>query len=140
MQIDKIKMSSRGQVVIPLDMRKDIKEGDKLIVIRKDDEIILKKLISETALWSEKSLAKTWMNKEEDDLIVCQITGKSYEKSVEIPIKKEDFQNGSLKVESYLRLDKIFSVEKSMVKYKVGSLKQTKFISIVNELCTYLKN
>src|SRR3989338_3026981 len=75
-----------------------------------------------------------------DDMIVCQITGKSYEKSVEIPIKKEDFQKGSLKVESYLRLDKIFSVEKSMVKYKVGSLKQTKFISIVNELCTYLKN
>ncbi|MBS3093798.1 AbrB/MazE/SpoVT family DNA-binding domain-containing protein [Candidatus Pacearchaeota archaeon] len=68
MQIDKIKMSSRGQVVIPLDMRKDIKEGDKLIVIRKDDEIILKKLISETALWSEKSLAKTWMNKEEDEI------------------------------------------------------------------------
>ena len=68
MQIDKIKMSSRGQVVIPLDMRKDIKEGGKLIVIRKDDEIILKKLISETALWSEKSLAKTWMNKEEDEI------------------------------------------------------------------------
>ena len=40
MQIDTTKMSSRGQVVIPLDMRKDIKEGDKLIIIRKDDEII----------------------------------------------------------------------------------------------------
>ncbi len=60
-------MSSRGQVVIPLDMRKDIKEGDRLIVIRKDNEIILKKSIPETALWSEKSLAKTWLNKEEDE-------------------------------------------------------------------------
>lgn len=68
MQIDTTKMSSRGQVVIPLDMRKDIKEGDKLIVIRKDDEIILKKSIPETALWSEKSLAKTWLNKEEDEI------------------------------------------------------------------------
>ena len=68
MQIDTTKMSSRGQIVIPLDMRKDIKEGDKLIVIRKDDEIILKKSISETALWSEKSLAKTWLNKEEDEI------------------------------------------------------------------------
>jgi AbrB family looped-hinge helix DNA binding protein len=67
MMIDTTKMSSRGQVVIPLDMRQDIKEGDKLIVIRKDDEIILKKSIPETALWSEKSLAKTWMNKEEDE-------------------------------------------------------------------------
>ena len=67
-QIDTTKMSSRGQVVIPLDMRQNIKKGDKLIVIRKDDEIILKKSIPETALWSEKSLAKTWLNKEEDEI------------------------------------------------------------------------
>ena len=67
MIIDTTKMSSRGQVVIPLDIRKDIKEGEKLIVIRKGDEIILKKSIPETALWSEKSLAKTWLNKEEDE-------------------------------------------------------------------------
>ena len=42
MLIDTTKMSSRGQVVIPLDMRKDINEGDKLIVIRKGDEIIIR--------------------------------------------------------------------------------------------------
>lgn len=66
MMIDTTRMSSRGQVVIPLEMRSGIKEGDKLIVIRKDDEIVLKKSIPESALWSEKSLAKTWLNKEED--------------------------------------------------------------------------
>ena len=60
-------MSSRGQVVIPLDMRKDIREGDKLIVIRKNDEIILKKEISETAILSEKSLAKAWLSKEDEE-------------------------------------------------------------------------
>jgi len=68
MIIDTTKMSSRGQVVIPLEMRKDIKEGDKLIVIKKDNEIILKKSIPENALWSEKSLAKNWLNKEEDEI------------------------------------------------------------------------
>jgi AbrB family looped-hinge helix DNA binding protein len=67
MIIDTTKMSSRGQVVIPLDMRKGIKEGDKLIVIRKDNEIILKKSIPESAILSEKSLAKTWLNKKEDE-------------------------------------------------------------------------
>ena len=40
---------------------------DKLIVIRKDDEIILKKSVPETAILSEKSLSKTWLNKEEDE-------------------------------------------------------------------------
>ena len=67
MQIDTTKMSSRGQVVIPLEMRKDIKEGDKLIVIRKDDEIIIKKSIPESALLSEKSLAKAWLSKEDEE-------------------------------------------------------------------------
>jgi AbrB family looped-hinge helix DNA binding protein len=67
MIIDTTKMSSRGQIVIPLNMRQNIKEGDKLIIIQKDDEIILKKSIPESAIWSEKSLSKTWLNKEEDE-------------------------------------------------------------------------
>lgn len=67
MQIDTTKMSSRGQVVIPLDMRRDINEGDKLIVIRKNDEIILKKSIPEWTLLSEKSFSKTWFSEEEDE-------------------------------------------------------------------------
>jgi len=75
-----------------------------------------------------------------EDIIVCQITGKSYEKSVEIPIKKNDFHKGSLKVESYMRLDKIFSIEKSLIKYKVGSLKQEKFDGIIDKICSFLKN
>jgi mRNA interferase MazF len=75
-----------------------------------------------------------------EDIIVCQITGKSYEESVEIPIKKEDFYKGNLKVESYMRLDKIFSIEKSLIKYKIGSLKQEKFNEILDKICSFLKN
>jgi hypothetical protein len=40
-------------------------QGNEII---KDDEIVLKKSIPESALWSEKSLAKNWMNKEEDEI------------------------------------------------------------------------
>ena len=36
-------MSSRGQVVIPLEMRKDLAEGVKLVVMRNKGQIILKK-------------------------------------------------------------------------------------------------
>ncbi len=67
MIINTTKMSSRGQVVIPLDMRKDINVGDRLIVIRKDDEIILKKSISDLALLSEESFAEIWLNEKEDE-------------------------------------------------------------------------
>src|SRR4030066_245944 len=107
MIIDTTKMSSRGQVVIPLDMREGIREGDKLIVIRKDD-----------------------------DIIVAQITGESYEDDVEISLNKEDFKQGSLKRESYIRIDKIASIEKYLIKYKAGSLKQEKFSEVINQICS----
>ncbi|OIO80532.1 growth inhibitor PemK [Candidatus Pacearchaeota archaeon CG1_02_32_132] len=74
-----------------------------------------------------------------EDIIVCQITGKSYDKLVEIPIKKEDFAKGKLKVESYLRIDKIFSAERSLVKYKIGALKSIKIEEVVNKIVSFLK-
>ena len=37
------KMSSKGQVVIPVDLREDFNEGDRIMVIRNQDQIILKK-------------------------------------------------------------------------------------------------
>ena len=42
-EISIIRMSSKGQVVIPQDMRKGINEGDKLIVIKNKDQIIIKR-------------------------------------------------------------------------------------------------
>ncbi len=37
------KMSSKGQIVIPAEMRKGIHEGEKLIIIQNKDQIIMKK-------------------------------------------------------------------------------------------------
>jgi len=42
-KIDITKLSSKGQVVIPAEMRKNLKVGDKLIVIENNGQIILKK-------------------------------------------------------------------------------------------------
>ncbi len=64
------RVSSRGQVVIPIELREDFKEGDRLIVFRRGDELIFRKanrVISETALLSESSLAKEWLTPEEDE-------------------------------------------------------------------------
>lgn len=41
--IDVIRMSSKGQIVIPSEMRGNLKEGDELLIIKDDDRIILKK-------------------------------------------------------------------------------------------------
>ncbi|USN45629.1 MAG: AbrB/MazE/SpoVT family DNA-binding domain-containing protein [Candidatus Woesearchaeota archaeon] len=40
------KMSTKGQIVIPADMRDDFKVGEKLIVIKQKDKLLLKKASS----------------------------------------------------------------------------------------------
>jgi len=43
MEIAITKMSSKGQIVIPSELRKDIKEGEKIIIIKNEYQLILKK-------------------------------------------------------------------------------------------------
>lgn len=42
-QIDTTKISSKGQIVIPTNMREHLKEGDTLLIIKDENTILLKK-------------------------------------------------------------------------------------------------
>ena len=42
-EINITKMSSKGQIVIPQEMRKGYNEGEKFIIIKNKDQLILKK-------------------------------------------------------------------------------------------------
>ena len=66
-QIDITHMSSKGQVVIPQDMRTDIKEGEKLVIIRNKGQIILKK-------------AKDFDKNIEEDLKFAKRTEEAYKR------------------------------------------------------------
>ena len=74
------------------------------------------------------------------DVIVAQITGSSYEKIVEVSLKENDFSKGNLKRESFVRIDKIASIEKSLIKYKACSLKHEKFEEILNQIVSFLRS
>jgi len=39
-----IKLSSKGQIVIPASMRENLKEGDELLLIKDDERIVIKKV------------------------------------------------------------------------------------------------
>jgi len=43
MDINITRMSSKGQIVIPQEMRKNFKEGEKILIIQGGDKLILKK-------------------------------------------------------------------------------------------------
>ena len=75
-----------------------------------------------------------------EDIIICQITAKSQEESVEILLKNEDFNKGKLKRDSFVRIDKIATIKKSRIKYKIGSLKENRFNFILERVCDFLKN
>ncbi len=81
MEVAMTKMSSKGQVVIPLEMRDELHEGDKIMVIQNKDQIILKKA---------SKLGKNF----EDDLEFARRTEeawKSYEKGEFISLPKGKF-------------------------------------------------
>ncbi len=63
------RVSSRGQIVIPVSMRKDLKEGDRLIIIRKGDEIILKKPNKELEIsaLANEAFGESWNSKEDEE-------------------------------------------------------------------------
>ncbi len=43
MEVAITKMSSKGQVVIPVELRKGLKEGEKLLILRNKDRWVIKK-------------------------------------------------------------------------------------------------
>ncbi len=44
MQLALTKMSSKGQVVIPAEMRKNIRKGEKMMIIQNKDQLIIEKV------------------------------------------------------------------------------------------------
>lgn len=78
MNIDITRMSSKGQIVIPLNMREGIKEGDKLVIIRNKNQIILKK---------EKDFSENL----EEDLEFAKRTEEAYKRHERGEFVKMDF-------------------------------------------------
>ena len=46
MEVAIVKISSKGQIVIPKEMRKNLKKGDKLMLVKEKDRLVLKKIDS----------------------------------------------------------------------------------------------
>ena len=75
-----------------------------------------------------------------EDIIICQITAESQEPSIEVSLKNNDFEKGSLKRNSFLRIDKITTLKMSRIKYKIGALKSEKFKEIIDKIISFLKD
>lgn len=61
-----------------------------------------------------------------DDLILCQITSQAHRDSHSILLEASDLENGQLKVRSYVRPNRLFTVEQSVILYTAGHLTKAK--------------
>lgn len=59
-----------------------------------------------------------------DNLVLCQITSNSYSSKTAVRIDKFDFRVGSLPVASFVRPDKLFTADQTIIKGASGKLNE----------------
>lgn len=70
-----------------------------------------------------------------DNLILCQITSKSYSSKTAISIEQSDFAKGMLPLKSFVRPDKLFTSDVSILRGKAGELASSKKRTILQKVC-----
>lgn len=83
---------------------------------------------------SKKRPALIVANLRGDDLILCQITSQAKYDEYSIPLKDSDFRAGKLNLASMIRPNKLFTADKSIILYKIGSLNENKTSEIEKAL------
>ena len=74
-----------------------------------------------------------------DDLILCQITSQPRRDGYSVPLTSSDFDHGHLNLNSFIRTNRLFTVEQSIVLYSVGKIQITKLNEVrakIRELFT----
>lgn len=71
-----------------------------------------------------------------DDIILCQITSKTYSSSCPVQLQTVDFVDGGLPVDSYIRPDKLFTADISVISNVYGNITRKK----IRELHTAIRS
>ena len=77
---------------------------------------------------------------EGNDLLLCQITSQIKPDSYSINLHSTDFKIGNLNLTSFIRSNKLFTADKSLIQYKIGSLKDKKLKEVIDVVCKIIQN
>lgn len=69
-----------------------------------------------------------------DNLILCQITSRPYSSRTSIKVAAADFKHGKLPIVSYVRPDKLFTADTSIIKSSAGHLNTKTKTKILNHI------
>jgi len=73
------------------------------------------------------------------DIILCQITSQFNKDQYAIELINSDFESGNLKEKSNIRPSRIFTADKGIILYKVGSIVSQKFNEVIERLQSLIK-
>ena len=65
-----------------------------------------------------------------DDLILCQITSQSRNDGQSVPLALADFESGRLTQDSFIRAQRLFTVEQSVILYTAGKIQAGKLQAV----------
>ena len=74
-----------------------------------------------------------------DDVVLCQITSQTIRDKYSIAIKITDFILGGLSVDSNIRPNRIFTADKNIILYKVGSIKESKTKEVIQKIIDIIR-
>lgn len=75
-----------------------------------------------------------------NDIILCQITSSVRYDQYSIQLNAEHFDIGYLDASSIIRPNKLFTADKSIISYKVGSVKNSKIREVEEKLINIFRD
>ena len=69
-----------------------------------------------------------------NDIIICQITSQVHYDSLSISLEEGDFVQGSLHQKSYIRPNKLISIDKKLILYKAGKISNIKINEVIDSI------
>jgi len=76
-----------------------------------------------------------------DDTILCQITSQNDEQDpYAVPLTAEDFEEGNLRQSSYIRPNKLFTADSTIISGVIGYIKQSKMNEVDEAIVQILQS
>jgi mRNA interferase MazF len=69
-----------------------------------------------------------------NDVITCMITSQNVRDEDALPLSDKDFATGSLKKESNIRPNRIFTADSTIFLYRIGTLEKEKSAEVINKI------
>ncbi len=89
---------------------------------------------------SKKRPALVLANLDGDDIILCQITSSAKRDLYCVALNKNQLTSGNLQIDSFIRPNRIFTSDKALILYKLGTIEKKIFAKVVEQLHEIIKN